>query len=164
MEAKDIIAMCSVVVALGALAVSISAGIQNRRHNRLSVRPRLRIDYFTYLKAAVRVALVNNGTGPAIIRSVSITVDGTAVNADDVPVIVAAAKRLDIPGPYDSYTLSPGDTLRATESVDLLTLGGFPEDVGQRKELRRKLHRIDFRVTYESIYGETFALPVPGAV
>jgi len=44
--------------------------------------------------------------------------------------------------------------------VDLLTLEGFPEDVAERKELRRKLHRIEFNVTYESIYGETFSLPV----
>jgi hypothetical protein len=163
MEAKDIIATCSAIIAMAALAVSISAGIQNRRHNRLSVRPRLRIDCFTYLKSPVRVALVNNGTGPAIIRSVSITVDGATVNASDVPVAVAAAKRLNIPGPFDSYEVGPGDTLRATESVDLLTLAGFPEDIAQRKELRRNLYRIEFHVTYESIYGETFSLPLPRA-
>ena len=83
------------------------------------------------------------------------------MNADDVPVAVAAAKRLDIPGPFDSYLPSPGDTLRATESVDLLIVLDFPEDIAQRKDLRRKLHRIDFHVTYESIYGETFSLPAP---
>ena len=56
MDAETTTAICAAVIALAALIVSVVEGMQNRKHNRLSVRPRLRIDYSTYTGSPVNVA------------------------------------------------------------------------------------------------------------
>ena len=162
MDAKDVTAICSGIIALLALGVSVWTGIQNRRHNRLSVRPRLRIDRLTYLKSDVEVTVVNTGTGPAIIRNFSVTIDGIPIVSNDRPVAAAAARQLEIPGQFGSYTPDPsvGDSLRPGESLKLLTLLNFPDEIEKRNDVHKKLLKIKFYIVYESIYGEVFSYPL----
>jgi hypothetical protein len=160
LHTSDVITLAGAVVAVAALGVSVMTGMQNRLHNRLSVRPNLRVDRLTYQTKPVQIALTNNGTGPAIIRDTIIKVDGKLVgNGGDAPVIVKAAKQLSIPGHFNSFTLSPGDSIRAAESVTLLELLDFSADLKERQQVRTKLFQITLEIRYESIYGETFSEP-----
>jgi len=157
MDARTITAICAAVIALAALVTSIWQGIQNRKHNRLSVRPRMRVDYSTYADSPIKISVSNNGTGPAIIRGFSVSVDGNKVQSDDLPLAAAAAKRAGIDGPHDSYTPTIGDTFAKDESKDLLLIRNSPVELEKRRELRRQLRRIGFDIEYESIYGDLFS-------
>jgi len=98
MDDETVTAICAVIIALSALVVSIWEGIQNRKHNRLSVRPHLRIDRSTYVGSPAKITIGNNGLGTAIVQSFTVHCDGNRVTArvtaDDVPLAVAAVKRL----------------------------------------------------------------------
>jgi hypothetical protein len=151
MDAETITAIGAAVIVLAALIVSVVEGTQNRKHNRLSVRPCLRIDYSTYTGSPVEVSASNNGTGPAVIRGFSVRVDGTQVQSDDLPLAAAAAKRLGIEGPHDSYTPETGDSIAAGEPAkDWLVIRNSPEEIEKGRELRRQLRRIEFSIEYAS--------------
>lgn len=157
MNPDTIASLSAVLIALAALFVAVWEGLENRKHNRLSVVPRLRIDRHTYAGSPVAVSLCNNGTGPAIVRSFSVLVDGRQVRADDLPLAAAAAKMIGVAGPYHSYTPAPGDALAPSETKELLQILNPPEEIRERKDLRRQLLRIDFLISYESVYGESFS-------
>ena len=83
-SASDIVVSFSAMaIALASIIISIWQGIEMRRHNRLSVRPRLEIVYrvddqwFGYI-------LINNGLGPAVISSKTIFVDDGTDSGDGV--------------------------------------------------------------------------------
>src|SRR5688572_25280527 len=72
-------AMSAVFIALLALTVTIWQAALTRRHNRLSVRPHLRIDWLVSDEGTdekVSVVLSNNGLGPAIIKRFQWKIDG----------------------------------------------------------------------------------------
>ena len=80
------------------------------------------------------------------------------VQSDDLPLAAAAAKRLGIDGPHDTYTPERGDAITASEPPkDLLVIRNPTEDIEKRRELRRQLRRIEFTIEYESVYGEIFS-------
>lgn len=159
MDADTVIATAAVVIALVALCVSVWSGFQNRKHNRLSVRPRLRLDRFTYTDRPVQIIVKNNGTGLAIIRSFVVKLDNKEVSSDSDPPAAAAVMSLGVQeklGDIESYTLSLNDTLAAGEQITLIAMPNFPNNTEARSKLRNALSRIDFIIKYESIYGETF--------
>jgi hypothetical protein len=75
-----------------------------------------------------------------------------------LPLAAAAAKRLGIEGPDDSYTPEMGDTIAAGQPPrDLLVIRNSPEDMEKRREFHRHLRGIEFSIGYESVYGEIFS-------
>jgi len=72
----------SAVVALFALLLSCIAYFGQRKHNRLSVRP-LAYIMFGDWEDEIFVKVVNNGTGPMIIESITVlNARGTALQGD----------------------------------------------------------------------------------
>ena len=65
----------SISIALAAAIITIWQGFLTRKHNRLSVKPILRIDTQFLLGKQCKILLVNNGIGPAIIKSVKYFID-----------------------------------------------------------------------------------------
>ena len=76
MESSDYIAGAAAVIALCALAVSIWQGRVMRFHQMLSVKPHIDIDYKFFPGKPIEIRMLNNGVGPAIIKSFKILYDG----------------------------------------------------------------------------------------
>jgi hypothetical protein len=91
-------------------------------------------------------------------REILCSYNGTKAHSDGLPLAAAAAKRLGIDSPDDSYTPEIGDTIAAGEPPkDLLVIRNPPEDIEQQREFRRQLRGIKFSSGYESVYGEIFS-------
>jgi hypothetical protein len=69
-----------------------------------------------------------------------------------LPLAAAAAKRLGIDDPDDSYTPEMGDTTAAGEPPkDLLVIRNSPEDSEKRREFLGQLRGIEFSIGYRSV-------------
>src|SRR5262245_17616460 len=75
-----ILSIAGVVIALCSMILTLYSGYSTRYHNRLSVLPRL---YFlaerTPQDAQIGILLSNSGSGPALIRSWTVSVDNQPV-------------------------------------------------------------------------------------
>jgi hypothetical protein len=76
MQASDIVAASSIVIAVLALAVSVYQSALVRQHNRQSVRPVLQLHTRLRPGGKAGLRLVNVGLGPAVITSSVVSVDG----------------------------------------------------------------------------------------
>jgi hypothetical protein len=79
MPFSDITAICSLIIALAAVTVTVWQGAITRRHSRLSVRPLLAVKsdrFFDDVGATVMISIHNCGLGPAIIRDRFFRIDG----------------------------------------------------------------------------------------
>ncbi|MCG9755039.1 hypothetical protein L1D40_07365 [Shewanella insulae] len=70
------VSISAAVIALCALGVSIQQIRLSERHNRLSVQPKLRIEYIRAEGGRIGVSLTNTGLGPAIINRLLIKRQG----------------------------------------------------------------------------------------
>ena len=70
-----ILGIIGTMIAFSVAVVTIWQGFLMRRHNRLSVRPMLRIDRYTVLGEKVGISIRNTGVGPAIIKSIEYVID-----------------------------------------------------------------------------------------
>ena len=74
-------AFVTLLIAFAAIALTIWEGVENRRHNRLSVQPRLGAAIDTGRDTAgeyVRMAIESTGLGPAVIKTFRVYFDGVA--------------------------------------------------------------------------------------
>ena len=69
----DMIAICAVFISVVALGSSIWQGIITRRHNMLSVRPRVDLTFSIDKSKPFRIIIKNTGLGLAIIEHISAT-------------------------------------------------------------------------------------------
>ncbi len=80
-------AIASIVIATCALVATTVQGMQNRKHNRLSVKPYLKlINNITERgnKRFINLELENCGTGPAIIKNFILEFDGKEIARNDI--------------------------------------------------------------------------------
>lgn len=73
----------TLLIAFAAIALAIWEGLENRRHNRLTVQPRIGAEVETGGDSAgryVRLAVESTGLGPAVIRAFRIYLDGKALD------------------------------------------------------------------------------------
>ena len=68
-----------VFIALIALLLALWEGYQNRRHNKLSMKPNLYFEGHLVRGEPIGLFLVNGGVGPAIILSARLWLDGVEV-------------------------------------------------------------------------------------
>jgi len=158
MDASTVVAIVAVVVGLAAVGVSVWEGITNRRHNRLSVRPALVIYGHNHDRRPLCVLLQNNGFGPAVIKSYAVSVQD---RSGQFVQLESPHDLLDNPGLLDVsiWSATPGRVLSVQSEVPLLDFG---DSIAFRTDARRdevaKLRRLEFRIDYESLYGERFSL------
>lgn len=157
MESGDFIAISAAIIALASLYVSVEQSRLTRLHNKLSVRPYLCIYRKQFLNQPVEYILENHGLGPAIINGFSVLVDDHEVDPEnDNPLLCA----------LDLLTLSRDDVggnlpgkpepLIAGEAITLLKFRKSPNDPGCYQALMDKLPRLQFKISYQSMYNENF--------
>jgi hypothetical protein len=151
-----IIAMASAIIALAAFVVAVWQGYLTRKHDRLSVTPHLRID--TSVGAApICVTISNRGVGPAIIKSISISVDRQRFQGDEFDQIIAALRRLELANiKFTARLPHPPELLAAGEVLDMLVF--HESDASTLDRLNEVLPHLAFHIAYENIYQEPFTL------
>lgn len=171
MSPSDIIATCSVVVAVLAFAATAWQAWLAYDHNRLSVRPLLawHIRRETSADGAtVTYVLKNLGLGPAVIKDRYFTKDGSrfqapALATDEVNAFVASVLASKVAYHLKTFGL-PGRGA-AIPSQGEVVIGEifFPSArLEQLSTFEELAGNIDFHVKYESMYREAFTFSALG--
>lgn len=158
MTAQIIIAISAIVIALASLLVSVWASAANRKHHRLSVTPRLRVDYVHRPDQPIEVTLTNNGLGTAIVREFAVLIDDSPVSGTGPYAVVAALRSIGWMLRFSAYTPTPDDALSAGERVVVFSFPLADTAEGELQLLRECLSRLTFKIRYESLYGDRFLL------
>lgn len=75
-NSSDVIALSAVVIAVCSLGVSIWQGYLARRHNQLSVKPYVYLNWHLSHGDNVTCQIKNDGLGTAFINSFKVEIDG----------------------------------------------------------------------------------------
>ncbi|MDJ0839686.1 MAG: hypothetical protein QNK37_24425 [Acidobacteriota bacterium] len=149
-DAQMIIALSAVLISLCAVFISVYETWLMRKHQRLSVWPSLAVmTVMTPEKFEVQIR--NNGTGPALVKSVHVTVDGETVTNWR-----GMLRKLypDQPVPVFSRSQLNGRVIQSRESVPAFSI----EAEGWPNKLRRDIERIGMTLCYSSIYEECWVI------
>ena len=146
----------SIVIAALALAWAIWQGSESRKHDRLSVRPRLDFDVRSIQGEPIRVWFENQGLGPAIVRKLELVVDGNRrFSLSHHSGYEQAFSAVGIKDP-NSNCLAIGSELCFAPGKPRTLIEFSKTDSESRVTILQGLSRIRFSALYESMYGESF--------
>jgi len=154
---EAVAALSSAIIALCALGFTAWQVRIVRQHNRLSVRPHLTMwSHSDRVNHLYTVSLLNNGIGPALIKSFQIRVDGQAIIGEGTEPIEKALKIL---FPQYQYTSSQayvanGYMMAAKEIHNVVTVRFSGERVPKPEEVEHAWKRGNVIIEYESIYKQ----------
>lgn len=158
---EAIAGLSSAVIALCALGLTIWQAHIARRHNMLSVTPHL-TTWRNMDKAnnKYEVQLLNNGIGPAFIRSFQIQVDGQPITGEGYEPIEKALKILFPQSQYRLYHsfLARGYAMAANEIRSLVTIHFLGDEAPEKEEVEHNFKRTRLLIEYSSIYEQPFVL------
>lgn len=152
----------TLIVSMCALGLTINQARATRIHNRLTVQPRL--STFTYVDrdpndkaiTIITALLMNNGLGPAIIKSFEILLDGKATpvsEPEEMHRLASEALASDLVAAECRFAvLRKAHSMPKDAEVQLAKVAIRNATPEQLKELKR----FHVRVIYESAYGESF--------
>ena len=157
MTTELFLGIAGTIIALGAAITTIWQSVLTRKHNRLSVRPLLRIDRKYVTGETASVVLTNAGFGPAIIHSITILVDGlplkfASTREATVPLHKIGLERTKL------YAISAGASFSPNESHALLETNEIIKQDTSAQKFREAFDHISIEISYESIYKEQFTL------
>lgn len=155
LTADNVIAISSVVIALAALVFSIHEGRATRRHNRLSVMPRVSVHHhLSGRQGMLGIAASNDGLGPAVVTDCVVEVDGTLMKNDGDNGWEAALTTLDLRRFQFAYrTIAPDGTIPIEGTVWLVSTPATPDKAGH-PDIGLAFRRLNVRLSYESMYGD----------
>lgn len=161
LSAEAIIALASLIIALCALVFTIKQARDAHRHNKLSVTPFL-TTWFNqeFTSHHYQVVLLNNGVGPALIRSFAIEVDGHLVGG---PPSDQVEKALQLLFPNHIYSsehgfVGPRYMMASREQRVLADIKFTAPPYPTPAEIGALEHRVGILIRYDSIYGDEFKL------
>ena len=159
MRMETLAQVLTATIALAAILLSVWEGLENRRHNRLSVLPhleafeadinsttRIEIDYFRLLSGmdslyALSYGLENSGLGPAVLQNVlAFKEDQKIYDADQayggypLPKVRREIRALPFAVSFLQNPYGKGDMLKAGEVHDFMAIG-IPFTVSNREAL-----------------------------
>jgi hypothetical protein len=144
-EPESFIAIAALVVSLSAVVVGLYEAALQRKHDRAEVWPHVEIGTFTTPTGAT-VSLENTGIGPALIKSVVVTVDGKpARNWSDVIGKLLGRE----PPPFNNFT-AVEHGLRAGDRIAMVGLSreGVPP------AFWTSIGRVAISICYSSVFEE----------
>jgi hypothetical protein len=148
-EPETFIALAALIVSVSAMVVGIYEAALQRAHDRAEVWPHVELATFTNPQGAA-VTLENGGLGPAVIKSVEVTVDAKRRRSwpDVLQALLGA-----VPNAYSNRTVVD-HALRAGEQVTILALA--TKDLP--KEFWPTVQRVGVTVCYSSVFGDNWLL------
>jgi hypothetical protein len=145
-EPETFIALTALVVSVSAVAVGIYEAALQRRHDRAEVWPHLELSTFTTPNGA-SLSVENTGIGPALIKSVVVTVDGKrAHNWTDVLTTLLGHA----PATGVSNSTIAESALRPGDKVMMV---GVP-NVNMPPSFWSAVRRVGITVCYSSVFEE----------
>ena len=157
-----IISYSAIVVALASMVVSVWQGAETRKHNRLSVRPRIGIS-FDVSHTSWGYSVKNNGLGPAIVTGKVISVDGDDVSRGGFSGYEGLYDKLELNDfRIRENSIGPGTTIQSGE-VEPLIQFRFDEmdEIQKQAFIQSMYHRISIKIEYRSMYNEDFVCSIP---
>jgi len=152
-------------VSIIALTVSLWQAHESRRHNRLSVTPKLNIEVTKNQRDGIfELVLKNQGVGPAIIESIELFENDKAhkVNTLSSEYWGKLLDETQVNSPYGyeiSYEhIQKGYYVRPEEAISLLTIQQL--DPSSWQDIEVALQKVIFIIHYRSIYEEDFQMPL----
>ncbi len=157
---SDYIALASAAIAVCALGVSLWQGYLTRLHNVLSVRPHVEVLFRgVYDEDQVKITLINNGLGPALITSLLAHHDGRTfpLNSDDSFSDLANLIAGSLPHTLEYLLPDAVTSLAPRSSMDLMVLRSSAADPAVRAsgqaQLAEGIHSVAVSVLYKCMYG-----------
>lgn len=158
---STITAVSSALIALAAFLVAWWTGHVQRRHAELSVQPHLDFIYGNTSLGALALVLVNNGIGPAIVDSFSISVgDSTIKSPLHLGVWNKAFSKAggDAPAtanvPLIGQYLSPGERLFLVNAGDNVSMAASAKEATETAQrFESALLQVRVHIAYRSLYG-----------
>jgi hypothetical protein len=148
-EPETFIAFAALVVSLTAVVVGTYEAALQRRHDRAEVWPRVEISTFVLPQGAA-LRLDNTGIGPALVKTITVTVDGKPQrNWDDALRTLYGHE-----APLHSSTTVTEHALRAGDEVTLVGVGqaNLPNDFW------KWVSRVSVSVCYSSVFDESWVV------
>ena len=149
-EPETFIASAALIVSVSAVVVGFYEAALQRKHDRAEVWPHLEVTTYTMPKGAT-LSVENTGIGPALIKSIVVTVDGKRTHSWNE--VLTALLGHAPPAPYSNSTISES-VLRPGEKVTLVGIpsedmpAGFWSSVG----------RVGLAVCYSSVFDQSWLL------
>ena len=154
-----IVSISAIVIALASIIVAVWQGIENRNHNRLSVRPRLDMSFsLDYADSLAQLKIRNNGLGPAVIDEAKAVIENKDFDinkADELFNFLSELGIHDISVTYQllslGSTIIPNDTKKifSIKISNLKKLGLDPNNF---------INNVKFIIKYKSLYEEEFVI------
>jgi hypothetical protein len=157
MSWEAVAGISSAIIALCAFALTIWQASVQRQHNRLSVKPYLTTWSHRDDKGLLKIDVLNNGIGPALIKVFKVYVDSHEVNGQDLDIIRNAVQILFANYNYEvSYNsfLSEGYMMSAKEVRCLVAINFLGPKYPAAEEIAHVQKRVKIYIEYESIYKE----------
>lgn len=146
-------AFLALLVSAISMWISVRTSSQQQTHNALTVRPLAEVTVANY-EDSLRVKLLNNGTGPLILKAITVS-DGSSA----LPSIIDWMPGLPMERPWNNYSKNfLNRSLAAGAELVLLELTereGEQDFAACRDSVRMVLAHLTVNVEYTDIYGET---------
>lgn len=157
MAISDIIALASAGIALAALGTAVWNSQVVIRHQKLSVKPHLQIDFHFATDEDVGIYLTSNGLGPAKYVSMTWRTDQMDYPIDTPKKYLRIVKALGLEHLTANY-LRPqdGSFFEPGKSKALLVFPGTANSPNHGQVVDA-LYGLTFEISYESLYGETYS-------
>jgi len=157
MTQEMIVSIASVVIALSASAATIWQAVLTRRHNRLSVRPHLRIDRSEVDVEGIKISVLNTGVGPAIVESFQIKVDNEVIEGNLFSRMQNAWTKLGLQQyNFEAYFPVAQEAFGVGECQILIVPRLTKPSAQDIERIRSVVPRLTFTIGYTSIYGDQF--------
>lgn len=151
--------LLSSILAVGAIALATWEGLENRRHNRLSVAPRLD-GSANISRESAALGIQSNGLGPAVITSFRIYLDDKIAfdaAADDSATSpwqrIAPLLNLEH-HTISGYAFGRGSLLRAGQDYELFSVMAKDSANAPEDYLATVINRLAVEVGYCSMYQD----------
>jgi hypothetical protein len=149
-EPETFIALTALVVSVSAVVVGIYEAALQRRHDRAEVWPHLELTTFTTPNGA-SLSVENTGIGPALIKSVVVTLDGKPTRnwGELLTSMLGRAPS----APFSNSTIAES-AIRPGVKVTML---GLPNP-DMPPEFWRSIHRVAVTICYSSVFDESWMM------
>lgn len=159
-SSEKILSISAIIIAVASISVAVWEGIETRKHNLLSVRPKLEI-FYNSNKSSFGYVLVNNGLGPAVITEKKIFVDSVEIDYSGFSGYDDFLEKLGLVERYAGHgAISPGFTIKAGKNENIIIFNLYESD--EVKTLLPQVYkRVSIEIGYKSMYGETYKCRIP---
>jgi len=146
-----LISLCTLILFVYELNIT-------RRQQYASVLPYLQIRHIEMHFPTYKLSLINDGLGPAIIKSIKVTQDGKEYLGDPSQFIIQSGIfKIDTTLTFSMTNIYPGRLIPAGKQLDMISADGDLENAERLSNIFLN-DKVTIEIEYESVYGERWIL------